>query len=152
VFLARIQVPATAGATGNPPTWNLTGLGSASIDNTSRLFLIRCRAVALERPRFRHGVVTRGDDDDPGEQQTDDKPAVGPGRHREDSSAIVPGSRRTRPLWFDGRFLARTTWSAIRTISCVARRFRPRRGFGVVHGLMVRRVASSASRRMRSRS
>ena len=40
VFLARILVPATAGTAGNPPAWNLTGLGSASIDNTSRLFLI----------------------------------------------------------------------------------------------------------------
>ena len=50
VFLARILVPATAGAAlaaeaapgtpPNPPTWTLTGLGSANIDNTSRLFLI----------------------------------------------------------------------------------------------------------------
>jgi len=46
VFLARILVPATPGAASvapnppNPPAWNLTGLGSANIDNTSRLFLI----------------------------------------------------------------------------------------------------------------
>jgi len=40
VFLARILVPATAGTTGNPPAWNLTGLGAANIDNTSRLFLV----------------------------------------------------------------------------------------------------------------
>jgi hypothetical protein len=40
VFLARILVPATAGTGGNPPVWNLTGLGSANIDNTSRLFLV----------------------------------------------------------------------------------------------------------------
>jgi hypothetical protein len=40
VFLARILVPATAGTSGNPPVWNLTGLGSANIDNASRLFVI----------------------------------------------------------------------------------------------------------------
>jgi len=40
VFLARILVPATAGAAGNPPVWNLTGLGSSNIDNLSRLFVI----------------------------------------------------------------------------------------------------------------
>jgi hypothetical protein len=40
VYLARILVPATAGATGKPPTWNLAGLGSSNIDNTSRLFVI----------------------------------------------------------------------------------------------------------------
>jgi len=40
VFLARILVPATPGAAGNPPTWNLTGLGSAAINNTARLFVI----------------------------------------------------------------------------------------------------------------
>lgn len=40
VYLARILAPATPGTAGNPPTWNLTGLGSASIDNMSRLFVI----------------------------------------------------------------------------------------------------------------
>lgn len=40
VFLARILVPATAGSAGQPPVWNLAGLGIANIDNTSRLFLI----------------------------------------------------------------------------------------------------------------
>lgn len=52
VFLARILVPATAGAPGappappNPPIWNLTGLGSANIDNSSRLFLIPLSLLA----------------------------------------------------------------------------------------------------------
>ena len=40
VFLARILVPATQGASGNSPTWNLTGLTNAAIDNTKRLFVI----------------------------------------------------------------------------------------------------------------
>ncbi len=40
VFLARILVPATAGASGNPPSWNLTGFSNSSIDNTTRLFVI----------------------------------------------------------------------------------------------------------------
>jgi hypothetical protein len=40
VFLARILIPATTGTTGNPPTWNLSGLGSGNIDNSSRLFVI----------------------------------------------------------------------------------------------------------------
>jgi hypothetical protein len=46
VFLARILIPATAGTTGNPPTWNLAGLGSANIDNNSRLFLVPLSVVA----------------------------------------------------------------------------------------------------------
>ncbi|HXW25891.1 MAG TPA: hypothetical protein VEK73_14195 [Xanthobacteraceae bacterium] len=50
VFLARILVPATAGTTGNPPTWNLIGLaankGSANIDNLSRLFVIPASVVS----------------------------------------------------------------------------------------------------------
>lgn len=46
LYLARILVPATAGAAatpGNPPngpTWNLNGLSNSSIDNNTRLFLI----------------------------------------------------------------------------------------------------------------
>jgi hypothetical protein len=40
VYLARILIPATVGTAGNPPTWNLAGLGSANIDNLSRLFVI----------------------------------------------------------------------------------------------------------------
>jgi hypothetical protein len=46
VFLARILVPATAGTGGNPPVWNLSGLGSANIDNNSRLFLIPAPVLA----------------------------------------------------------------------------------------------------------
>jgi hypothetical protein len=40
VFLARVLVPAAKGASGNPPTWNLTGFANSNIDNTKRLFLI----------------------------------------------------------------------------------------------------------------
>jgi hypothetical protein len=40
VFLARLLVPATPGAPGQPPVWTLTGLGAANIDNMSRLFVI----------------------------------------------------------------------------------------------------------------
>lgn len=46
VFLARILVPATAGASGNPPTWNLTGFSNSAINNTARLFVIPPSIVA----------------------------------------------------------------------------------------------------------
>jgi len=46
VFLARILVPATAGTSGNPPTWNLTGFSNTSINNTARLFVILPSIVA----------------------------------------------------------------------------------------------------------
>jgi hypothetical protein len=52
VFLARILIPATPGAAAtagnppNPPVWNLNGLGSANIDNSSRLFLIPLSLLA----------------------------------------------------------------------------------------------------------
>jgi len=69
-----------------------------------------------------------------------------PGRvaTREDSGAIVPGSRWTRPLWFDGRFLGardleRDQDDFLRRQADLGRAA----GFGVVHGLMVRRVAPS---------
>ncbi len=43
VFLARISIPATAGASGQPPNYNLN---SISIDNLSRLFLYPASLVA----------------------------------------------------------------------------------------------------------
>jgi hypothetical protein len=43
VFLARISIPATAGASGQPPSYNLTKI---SIDNLSRLFLYPASLVA----------------------------------------------------------------------------------------------------------
>ena len=46
VFLARILVPATAGSSGNPPAWKLTGFSNANIDNTKRLFVIPPSIIA----------------------------------------------------------------------------------------------------------
>jgi hypothetical protein len=46
VYLARILVPATQGASGAPPSWNLTGLSSANIDNSSRLFLFPVSVIS----------------------------------------------------------------------------------------------------------
>lgn len=43
VFLARILIAATPGASGNPPTWNLKSL---TIDNNSRLFLYPAALLA----------------------------------------------------------------------------------------------------------
>lgn len=43
VFLARITIPATKGASGEPPTYNLNGI---TIDNLSRLFLYPASLVA----------------------------------------------------------------------------------------------------------
>jgi PKD repeat protein len=60
------------------------------------------------------------------------------------NSSIVLGSRRTRPLWFDGRFLA------ARDLERDQNRFLQRQaalgraaGFGVIHGLLVTTVSSS---------
>jgi hypothetical protein len=39
VFLARISFPAKAGATGQPPTYNLAQISQTSINNNSRLFV-----------------------------------------------------------------------------------------------------------------
>ena len=46
VFLARILVPATQGASGQPPAWNLTGFGNGNIDNSKRLFVIPSSILA----------------------------------------------------------------------------------------------------------
>ncbi|MGH9563973.1 MAG: hypothetical protein ACRD3S_21180, partial [Terracidiphilus sp.] len=43
VFLARISIPATSGASGQPPNFNLNGI---PIDNLSRLFLYPASLVA----------------------------------------------------------------------------------------------------------
>jgi len=43
VYLARILIAATAGASGNPPTWDLTKM---SIDNSSRLFVYPAALMA----------------------------------------------------------------------------------------------------------
>jgi hypothetical protein len=63
---------------------------------------------------------------------------------QEDSGVIVPGSQWTRPLWFDGRFLGAPDLA--RDQNDFLRRqadFGRAAGFGVVHGLMVQRVAST---------
>ncbi|HUI95487.1 MAG TPA: Ig-like domain-containing protein [Xanthobacteraceae bacterium] len=67
---------------------------------------------------------------------------VGPAAPRDDGGMIVPGSQWTRPLWFDGRFLgapdlARDQHDFLRRQA----EFGRAAGFGVVHGLMVQRVA-----------
>jgi hypothetical protein len=47
VFLARLSIPATAGAPGSPPNWNkLVGFGNSNIDNASRLFVIPSSLVS----------------------------------------------------------------------------------------------------------
>ena len=57
---------------------------------------------------------------------------------------IVPASRRSRPLWFDGRFLAARDLERDQ-IAFLHRQGRLGRaaGFGVVHGLLVQRVAAT---------
>ena len=60
----------------------------------------------------------------------------------QDGGWIVPASRRSRPLWFDGRFLAARDLERDQIVF-LHRQARLGRaaGFGVVHGLLVQRVA-----------
>jgi hypothetical protein len=61
----------------------------------------------------------------------------------ESGGSIVQGSLKTRPLWFDGRFLAALDLE--RDQNCFLRGqgdLGESAGFGVVHGLMVERVGS----------
>jgi hypothetical protein len=57
---------------------------------------------------------------------------------------IVPASRRTRPFWFDGRFLAAHDLERDQTdFLCRQARLGRAAGFGVVHGLLVETVAAA---------
>ncbi len=137
VFLARILIAATKGAAaGQPPAWNLAQI---TIDNHSRLFVYSAGLLArlnglgagngdLAMPNYTAGST----------RISLLQPDLAAGQA---NGTVVLDSRRTRPLWFDGRFLKASDLEREQNYFLTREAdLAQASGFEGIHGLMVERV------------